>query len=110
MNEITEATIVGFLRNNNNAVERAIVVIYNNQTQDEKSSSATKEHNGKGFSGTDAAYGSYLARWILKGNNLTGNHLEKARKMAIKYRKQLLEVALAKAGQKKKKAANDNVV
>lgn len=77
------------IASNDRAVERAILAIYNCQTDDEKSSEATKHSNGRGFSGSDARLGSYWARWILSGKNLTGNHLLNARKMAIKYSSQL---------------------
>jgi hypothetical protein len=34
-----------------------------------------------------------MARWINSGKHLDGKFLDKARKMAVKYRKQLVEVA-----------------
>lgn len=106
------------------AVTTAIVRIYARQTLDERSSSATKEHNGKGFNSSDARLGTYFARYALGASGripaldpsywdnevkrrkagmlspirlLSGEHLEKARKMAIKYVAQLVEEAQAKA-------------
>ncbi len=93
----TEESITELLNNNNKAVEKAIVAIYNRQTEDEKSASDTKHSNGVGFSGADAHTGSYYAKWILSGRNLTGNHLAKGRKIAIKYRGQLLTIIADKA-------------
>ena len=93
---ITEHDILLLLQNSDAAVERAIVVIYNNQTASEQISNVTSINNGKGFSGPDAGYGSYLAKWILSGRHLSGKHLTRARNMSMKYRKQLLEAAQVK--------------
>lgn len=81
---------------NDRAVERAIVAIYNRQTEDEKREGDTRHTNGIGFSGADARLGTYYAKWVLKGNSLTGNHLMKARLMAHKYVRQLAEIATAR--------------
>lgn len=89
----TENEIVNLLRTNNRAVEKAIVAIYNRQTADEKASHDTKHSNSVGFSGADARFGTYLAKWILKGNHLTGKFLADGRELAVKYRKQLLDEA-----------------
>lgn len=89
--------LVTLIQNNNKAVERAIVVIYNRQTLDEQSAKETKHSNGIGFSGAHASLGSYYAKWILSGKSLSGGHLEKARKMALRYTAQLLEEILIKA-------------
>ncbi|MCI0525954.1 MAG: hypothetical protein L0Y56_00675 [Nitrospira sp.] len=78
------------------AVERAIIAIYSRQTQEEQVSESTLRLNGIGFSGADARLGSYYARWIQNGKRLSGKHLERARKMTLKYRKQLLEIAQLK--------------
>lgn len=93
----TEETITALLSSNNKAVERAILAIYNRQTQDEKACQTTRHSNSVGFSGADAATGSYYAQWVKRGNRLTGKHLDRARKMAIKYRKQLLTIAQSSA-------------
>jgi len=89
----TEEKIVHLLTNNNEAVARALVAIYNRQTQDEKSAENTHWRNNIGFSGADAHLGTYYAKWVLKGRQLSGKHLEKARQMALKYRRQLLSIA-----------------
>lgn len=85
---------------NDRAVERAILAIYNRQTYDEQVSSDTKHSNGIGFSGADARLGTYYAKWILSGKNLSGNHLDNARMMSHKYVRQLCEIATAKLAQK----------
>lgn len=92
----TEHSITELLRNNNRAVERGILRIFQNQTSDEQESKSTRWVNGKGFNSSDARLGTYYAGWVGGGKSLSGKHLERARRMAIKYRKQLLEVANAR--------------
>jgi hypothetical protein len=81
---------------NDRAVEKAIVAIYNRQTVDEKSIQGTTHNNKVGFSSADARKGSYYAKWVLSGKNLTGKHLDKAREIANKYVRQLCEIATQK--------------
>jgi hypothetical protein len=82
------------------AITMAIVRIYQRQTADEQHARATHYTNGIGFNAFDAKTGTYMAKWSLSTYNktgrmrmLTGSWLLKARKMALKYRKQLLEIA-----------------
>jgi hypothetical protein len=96
----TKADIITLIDESDRAVERAILAIHARQTADEKSSGNTKHVNARGFNQADANYGSYCARWILRGNHLTGKHLGKCRTLVRKYHKQLREEAntkLAKA-------------
>lgn len=94
MNKVwTEAEIVLMLMNNDAAVDKAVLAIYNRQTESEKATQHTQDLNGMGFNGYDARTGSYYAKWILSGRNLSGKHLANARKMMIKYRRQLVEIA-----------------
>lgn len=88
-----EDEIVGMILNNNRAVDRAVMAIYNRQTENEKMDGDTKVLNGIGFNGADAKMGTYYARWVMSGRNLSGHHLERARAMMIKYRKQLTNIA-----------------
>ncbi len=44
-------------------VGRALVAIYDNQTSQEQSQDSTIEHNGVGFNGADADWGSRSARF-----------------------------------------------
>jgi hypothetical protein len=81
------------LLTNDRAVERAMVAIYKRQTADEKATDDTKHVNGRGFNCCHAKRGSYFARWVLSGRRLSGWHLETARKMALRYTRQLAEVA-----------------
>lgn len=93
---ISEQDIVNMLQCRDEAVERAILAIYRNQTYEEQKSGETLRLNGIGFSGSDARLGTYYAKWLLKGHHLNVKHLIKARKIALKYRKQLLAIARAK--------------
>lgn len=74
-------------------VERAILAIYARQTADERADGATRHVNGRGFNSRDAGYGSYLAKWIQSGRSLSGRHLARARKMAVRYSGQLIPAA-----------------
>lgn len=91
----TKETIQKLIDTNDRAVERAILRIYDLQTADEKTSGETRDHNKVGFSGAHSRSGSYYATWILRGRNLNGKHLVKARGMIRKYWKQLLVTANA---------------
>lgn len=77
----------------NSWVERGVVAIYNKQTEEEKIIDNTTKKNGVGYSGADAHLMSYYAKWILSGKNLSGKHLEKARKKILKYVGQLTKIA-----------------
>jgi hypothetical protein len=92
MKEWSEKEIVALLVRPD-AVERALVAIFNRQTEDEKRSEDTKHTNTVGFSSSDAKLGTYYAKWVISGRRLTGTHLERARKMAHNYRRQLKEQA-----------------
>lgn len=89
------ARIRQILKMNDKAVERAMVALYDRQTRDEKATSDTKHNNNVGFSGAHAKKGSYYARWVLSGRKLDGYHLEKARGIALRYTRQLAEIANA---------------
>ncbi len=93
------------LLQNQRYLERAIVAIFEKQTEDEKATNTTKLTNNVGFNGPDAHLGSYLAKYILKGvkeyrkeygNNLSGDFLNRAKKIMPKYAKQLLSMAKSK--------------
>lgn len=74
-----------------------ILAIYKRQTEDEKQSESTDHNNGRGFTGTDAKFGSSLAKKLLAGYTLTIRQETAARKMMRKYAGQLLKVAKEKA-------------
>jgi hypothetical protein len=89
----TREQIDTLLRSNPKAVERAIVRLYERQTQDERYDSRTKHDNARGFSSAFASRGSYYARWVQGGRNLTGRHYESALRIALTHSKQLVEIA-----------------
>lgn len=93
----TPDAIAALLDRNDVAVERAVVAIFNRQTSDEQESESTKHDNGVGFNAFHAGLGSYYARWIQSGRHLTGNHLDKARRMMRRYVRQLAEIASAQS-------------
>ena len=105
------------LRSNDLAVERAILRLYQLQTEDEANSSKTKHKNNRGFSASDAKAGSLFAQFLmgLDSNNVrrwtpkslnhpiaarflmkyvkSGNPIDRARKIALRHSKQLVEIA-----------------
>ena len=93
MTQWTPAAIVTLLSGNNRAVEKGIVAVFNRQTIDEQSTVTTRHSNGIGFNVPDAKLGTYYAKWVMAGRELTGWHLSRARELAIKYRAQLADVA-----------------
>lgn len=90
-------SIVALIERNDRAVERAIVAIFDRQTIEEQCSEVTMNHNGVGFTAAHAKLGSYYAKWVKRGKRLSGSHLEKARAIAKKYHRQLLEIANGEA-------------
>lgn len=78
------------------AAELAMVRIYQHQTRDEKTVSETLHHNNIGFASCDAKWGSYIARWVMSGKNVSERHQPRMMKLAVKYRRQLVELAEAR--------------
>jgi hypothetical protein len=112
-------SIISLINSNDGAVGRAMVVLLSRQTASEQHAGMTVESNGRGFSAFTAKNGTYFAKWVLgvnsdcsgraldvaivrflatngTGRPLTGRFLDKARKIAITHRTQILDVALAK--------------
>lgn len=69
----------------------AMCALHARQTAGERQNGTTSASNGRGFSRYDARKGTYYARWVLSGKMLSGKHLERARAMARKYRRQVCE-------------------
>lgn len=81
------------------AVERAIEILYARQTATEKSSEATLEDNSLGVRHNHGRRIVYYGKWLAQGRQLTGRHLDFARRLAHTYaRTQLFELAALKAG------------
>lgn len=75
-----------------------IVAIFNRQTVDEQSAEVTNRTNAMGFNGTDARFGSSLAKRIKAGYSLSPKQLVAGRKMMQKYAGQLMKVVKEKNG------------
>jgi hypothetical protein len=98
----TKHTVVHALMTNPRAVEKAIVMLYDWQTEDEQSSRNTKHDNRRGFNTAHAKIGSYMARWIKSGRQLTGSYVSQARQIALYYAgTQLLAAAKMKAASRR---------
>ena len=89
----TRADIDRILNSNPRAVGRAMIVLFERQTADEQQRSSTRHQNGRGFNAYSARSGSYYARWVQSGRQLTGRHLVKARLIALRHSRQLVEEA-----------------
>jgi len=74
-------------------VERGIVALFKQQTADEQEAENTKYHNGRGFNSWAAGPGTYYAKWVLSGRHLSGQYVEKARKICLKHIGQLVKIA-----------------
>lgn len=125
MNTATPATISQdsirvLLQHSDAAVEEALLRLYARQTQDEKQTRDAKHRNHRGFNGRDAKVGSKYAVWIIgmrrdhkakPGNALQRpDHKTKAREIALRYTRQLLEEALEKQARLQKAVERDVVV
>ncbi len=96
--------IVNLLETRAAAVERAMVRLYDLQCFDEKMTSESKWHNHRGFCSASAPSGSKFARAVTSrkkrgvpaGKRLFGSWLTRAREIAIRHRRQLLEMANSK--------------
>jgi hypothetical protein len=78
------------------AVELAMVRLYQLQTKEEQDNSITTESNGVGFNAFDAKIGTSFAKTIMAGYKLFPNKLIIAKKLALKYSKQLLQLKINK--------------
>ena len=90
---VTEQIIRDKLSTDQHWLERAVIAIHNLQTSDEQQAGTTRHDNGVGFNSADADILSYCARWLNRGNHLTGKWLNEARRRMPKYAKQLLAIA-----------------
>ena len=118
----TRKDIDNLLRSNDKAVERAIVRLFELQNADEQRHGTTNVQNGRGFCSSDARAGTRFARWIQGMDNKNvvryspkslsnprarnifhrycapnGTVMDRARKIALKHSKQLVEIANEKA-------------
>jgi hypothetical protein len=70
-------------------VERSLVRLYQLQTMEEQQTKETYYENGVGFNSSDSRYLTYCSQWVMRGNNLSNQHVEKCTKKLLKYWKQI---------------------
>ena len=80
------------LINNDQAVQQALIDLYNQQTKDEQGYHQTRHANSKGFSSAHARLGSLYAEKIIRGQGLTKDQIEQARRIALHYVKQIVSL------------------
>ena len=127
----TRIEINNLLRTNDKAVERAIVRLFELQNADEQRYATTNTHNNRGFCSSDARAGTRFARWIQgmddnnrkkfpakslnhpKASRIFRNYCKngeavigRARRIAIKHSRQLVEIA--NAGVKEEPKSRDH--
>jgi len=90
---LTKSVIAFNLVHNQNWLERGLIAIYNCQTDDEQALESTSVANGMGFNGSDAKFGSSLAKQLISKRTLSTNQIIAARRMMRKYASQLLKIA-----------------
>jgi hypothetical protein len=87
----TKEFIKDKLANDVRWMERALLVLLARQTTDEQNSDRTIHSNSRGFNGVDGHYLTYVAKYIQKGNHLSGKHIIKVAHRLPKYWNQILE-------------------
>lgn len=90
-----EEEIKNLVQTNDVVLYGALKKLYACQTDDEQRCGDTKEHNGKGFNGTDAKFLSSTAEFLHKRGFLTDKQKAIVRRKMIKYTKQLTRLANA---------------
>ena len=118
----TRDEINEILRTNDKAVEKAIIRLFERQNDDEQQYATTNTQNSRGFASCDARAGTRFARWLLGMNDRTVKKyqakslshpkaytifrsycrhgegvMDRARRIALKHSKQLVEIANDKA-------------
>ena len=74
----------------------AVCRIYDRQTADEKNADRTVHLNGIGFQECDAKFGGKVARLHRKGYTIFPDKMDRVRRMAVKYRRQLTVLSFLK--------------
>lgn len=88
--------IAALVQKNDKAALEAILRIYDRQTADEKQVDHTKHDNGIGFQQSDAKFGGFIARLYRSGRQPYAERMERVRRMAVKYRRQLAVLSFLK--------------
>lgn len=97
---LTKEIVLNLMATDLSFLEKCIVVIYMKQTEDEQRTKNTNHNNGIGFNKANSIRGCWYAQHILRGlnqynkrygQNLTGDHILKARKFMAKYAGQVVK-------------------
>ena len=96
------------LETRKDAVIRGLLVIYDRQTEDEKNSEITTHANGIGYSGAHAEIMTSFAKFYKQHKFLSPKQTNIARKIIVKYARQLADEANANE-EKKWKISNGEI-
>ena len=130
----TRQDIDAMLENSDRAVERAIIRLFTMQNEDEQQWATTNAQNDRGFGAADARVGTRFARWLQGMDNKNvvryekkslnhpragrifgrycqngGTVMDRARKIALKHSRQLMEYANTQAEQQVSKPMQSDV-
>jgi len=75
------------------ALKALVRIFQENQTAQEQATEATREDNGIGFTGTDGAFASSLAKQAIARGNLSDKQMTFVFKMMPKYHKQVIAMS-----------------
>ena len=96
----TRDAVNAVLERSDVAVERGLLRVYALQTIDEREFGVSVHKNGVGFSQYDDEFASSLCRWLLEradthteGKRFTRKQMDSARRLALKYSRQLTDIA-----------------
>ena len=98
----TEMQIRNAIQTNDMDVCKAVVTIYRKQTKSEQVDRSTHNTNGVGFNKIDAKFLTSIAEQIIRNkrmgrdNLLSPAQIKAARKVIVKYSKQLAKIANGK--------------
>lgn len=96
--KLTQKTITAYVRhqlstNQAWALKALVRIFQENQTEQEQIIEATKEDNGIGFTGTDGAFMSSLAKQYLQRGSLSDKQMAFVFKAMPKYHKQVIQMS-----------------
>lgn len=91
-----EASVSKLLLDSERANIKAVVALYNSQTERQKRGLSEGKRTGRGFSRVDRPTGNRLAKAIISRKRLSQSDINACKRIAHKYRKQLVKIANAK--------------
>ena len=90
-----KAAIIEALQVNGDLVRASILELAARQTEDELESKDTKHKNRRGFSSSNAYWGTRYAEMYTRGEALSSDDMERARRICIFHAKQLAAITLS---------------